>query len=141
MRVLSPETGATVRGPQRIRVEAEEANEIEEVIYLIDGVRVASSDYPPFEVTLDPAELKTKVRNLDSGNHVLTLTVQDKDGNNIPQPETILLAFDSGPDPAETGDGKFQAGETGRESALPVAQSGHGRCGRAGEESCGHHFR
>ncbi|HEX5733768.1 MAG TPA: FHA domain-containing protein [Blastocatellia bacterium] len=124
VRVLSPETGATIRGPQRVRVEAEEISEIEEVIYLIDGVRVASSDYPPFEVTLDPADLRRKVRNLDSGNHVLTVNVQDKDGNNIPQPETILIAFDSGPEPVETIDGKIQDGETGRETSPPVAQSG-----------------
>ncbi|HJQ68313.1 MAG TPA: FHA domain-containing protein [Blastocatellia bacterium] len=117
VRILSPETGATIRGPQRVRIEAEVAEEIEEVIYLIDGVRVASSDYPPFEVTLDPAELKTKVRNLDSGNHVLTVTVQDKDGNNIPQPETILLAFDSGPEPG-------QPVEAVKERPIPVAQPG-----------------
>lgn len=124
VRVLSPETGATIRGPQTIRIEAEEAREIDEVIYLIDGVRVASSDYPPFEVTLDPAELKTKVRNLDSGNHVLTVTVQDKDGNSIPQPETILLAFDSGPESVETGEAASRGGETGNETAIPTAQPG-----------------
>lgn len=124
VRVLSPETGTTIRGPQRIRIEAEDDKEIEEVIYLLDGVRFASADYPPFEVTLDPAELKTKVRNLDSGNHVLTVTVQDKDGNNIPQPDTILLAFDSGPAPEEIGEAKSQGDETGKATVAPIAESG-----------------
>lgn len=94
VRVLSPETGSTIRGPQTIRVEAERAKDIDEVIYLLDGVEFASAEHPPFEVTLDPSHLETKVRNLARGNHVLTITVQDKEGNKIPQPDTILLAFD-----------------------------------------------
>jgi len=77
VRVLSPETGSTIRGPQKIRVEAENSKEIEEVIYLLDGVAFTSADYPPFEATLDPAQLEAKVRNLDSGNHVLTVIVQE----------------------------------------------------------------
>lgn len=124
VRVLSPETGSTIRGPQTIRIEAEEAREIEEVIYMIDGVRFASADYPPFEVTLDPVELKSKVRNLDSGNHVLTVTVQDKDGNNIPQTDTILLAFNTGPAPDNTDDVENQGDDTGKGTVTTGAQSG-----------------
>jgi hypothetical protein len=104
VRVLSPETGATVRGPQVIRVDVEEIKGIDEVIYLLDGVEFASAGDPPFEATLDPAQLQAKVRNLASGNHVLTVTVQDKDGNRTPQPDTILLAFDvagTSPDPGD----------------------------------------
>jgi hypothetical protein len=101
VRVLSPETGATIRGPQTIRIEAESEKDIDEVIYLLDGIEFASAEHPPFEVTLDPAQLDTKVRNLKSGNHVLTVTVQDKEGNKKPQSETVLLAFESKPDAEE----------------------------------------
>lgn len=94
VRVLSPETGSTIRRAQTIRVEIEEVKEIDEVIYLLDGVEFASAGYPPFEATLDPSELQTRVRNLASGNHVLTVTVQDKQGNKTPQPDEVLLAFD-----------------------------------------------
>ena len=124
VRVLSPETGSTIRGPQTIRVEAEEARDIEEVIYMIDGVRFASADYPPFEVTLDPAELKSKVRNLDNGNHVLTVTVQDKEGNNIPQTDTILLAFDTGSVPDGTGGAESPKDVTGKGTVTTGAQPG-----------------
>ncbi len=101
VRVLSPETGATIRGPQTIRIEAESEKDIDEVIYLLDGIEFASAEHPPFEATLDPAQLDTKVRNLKSGNHVLTVTVQDKDGNKKPQSESVLLAFESKPDTEE----------------------------------------
>ena len=101
VRVLSPETGATIRGPQTIRIEAESEKDIDEVIYLLDGIEFAIAEHPPFEVTLDPAQLDAKVRNLKSGNHVLTVTVQDKEGNKKPQSETVLLAFESKPDAEE----------------------------------------
>lgn len=95
VRVLSPETGSTIRGPQTIRIEAESERDIDEVIYMLDGIEFASAEHPPFEALLDPAQLDTKIRNLKSGNHVLTVTVQDKAGNKKPQPETVLLAFES----------------------------------------------
>lgn len=94
IRIISPETGTTIRAAQTIRVEAEEPREIEDVTYLLDGVEFAIAEAPPFEVQLDPAQLSTRVRNLTSGNHVLTATVRDKDGNQQPQADTILLAFE-----------------------------------------------
>ncbi|HKP86577.1 MAG TPA: FHA domain-containing protein [Blastocatellia bacterium] len=124
VRVLSPETGSTIRGPQTIRVEAESPRDIGEITYLLDGVEFASAEHAPFEVTLDPAQLETKVRNLASGNHVLTLTVEDKKGNKKPQSETVLLAFDTS---VATGDGvevKTSGEEAKKESATPGARSG-----------------
>jgi hypothetical protein len=126
IRVLSPETGATIRGAQTIRVDAEAPEEIEEVIYSLDGVRFASADYPPFEVTLDPAELKSKIRNLGSGNHVLTVTVQDKDGNSAAQPDTILLAFDLGAEPVDEEPMKRRAEYAGRVAVAAAGQAGAG---------------
>lgn len=105
VRILSPEAGTTIRGPQTVRIETDGAKDIEEIIYLLDGVEFASAEHPPFEVMLDPAQLESKVRNLESGNHVLTVTVQDKDGTMKPQSETVLLAFDTsgtGAEPIET---------------------------------------
>jgi hypothetical protein len=121
VRVLSPETGSTIRGPQTIRIEADSANDIDEVIYLLDGIEFASAEHPPFEVTLDPAQLGTKVRNLKSGNHVLTVTVQDKDGNKNPQSETVLLAFESKPDTEEV---KGPSDESNKQTLPRNPQSG-----------------
>jgi pSer/pThr/pTyr-binding forkhead associated (FHA) protein/soluble lytic murein transglycosylase-like protein len=122
VRILSPETGSTIRGAQTIRIAAEEPEKIDEVIYLLDGIEFASADFPPFEVTLDPAQLEKKVRNLSSGRHVLTLTVQDKAGKQEPQPDTILLAFEMNEAPVE--EAKKPAGETSGEAGrLPVSES------------------
>jgi len=126
VRVLSPETGSTIRGPQTIRIEAEEPKENDQVIYLLDGVEFASAEYPPFEVTLDPAQLGTKVRNLGSGNHVLTVTVQDKEGNQKPQSDTVLLAFDTSDTPADNRDLKKPGDEPDQKPIMqgtPSSQS------------------
>jgi pSer/pThr/pTyr-binding forkhead associated (FHA) protein len=123
VRVLSPETGSTIRGPQTIRIEAESAKDIEEVFYLLDGIEFASAEHPPFEVTLDPAQLDTKVRNLKSGNHVLTVTVQDKEGNKKPQSETVLLAFESKETAADAGEAKEPSAESNKQVVTQSAQS------------------
>ena len=124
IRVLSPETGSTIRGPQTIRIDAEDAKDIDEVIYLLDGVEFASAARPPFEVTLDPAQLGTKVRNLGSGNHVLMVTVQDKDGNQKPQPDTVLLAFDTSGTPPDGGEIKTSGDRADNRPLRPGAPSG-----------------
>lgn len=118
VRILSPETGSTIRNPQIIRIEAEEPEKIEEVVYLLDGIEFASAGFPPFEVTLDPLQLEKKVRNLTRGNHILTLTVQDKDGNQQPQPDTILLAFDINDAPVNNEEPKKPVEEAGK-TAVP----------------------
>jgi pSer/pThr/pTyr-binding forkhead associated (FHA) protein len=119
VRILSPETGSTIRGAQTIRIAAEEPEKIGEVIYLLDGIEFASAEFPPFEVTLDPLQLEKKVRNLSSGNHVLTLTVEDRQGNQRPQPDTILLAFASSDAAAEEQAIQKPADEIGGEISRP----------------------
>jgi pSer/pThr/pTyr-binding forkhead associated (FHA) protein len=123
VRILSPETGSTIRSAQTIRIEAEQPEKIEEVIYLLDGIEFASAEFPPFEVTLDPLQLEKKVRNLSRGNHVLTLTVQDKEGNQQPQPDTILLAFDINDTPAEDEAAKKPVTEVSKELVIETPRT------------------
>jgi hypothetical protein len=99
VRILVPETGTTIRGAQAIRVETDGASDIEEVIYFLDGVEIASAEYPPFDATLDPSQLNTKLRNVSSGSHILTATIQHRNGKREPQSDTILLAFDMNTEP------------------------------------------
>lgn len=127
IRILLPETGTTIRTVQPIRVEAQGTSNIEEVIYLLDGIEIASSEYPPFDATLDPGQLSTKVRNLASGNHILTATIQHRNGKKEPQSDTILLAFEmntesSGEDHAvESRNGPPNTGTTVPAEAADVA--------------------
>ncbi len=94
-RIVSPQTGTTVKGRETIRVEVENQKKIERIIYLLDGIEIASAQFPPYDVELDPANLSNKVRNLSSSDHILTLTIEDKDGNRKPQPDTVLISFET----------------------------------------------
>ncbi|HAF22537.1 MAG TPA: hypothetical protein DCK93_06420 [Blastocatellia bacterium] len=88
--IVSPQTGTTIKGPIAIRVEAEETECIDRVIYELDGVKVASSEIPPYKAMLDPAELSGL-----AGNHILTVTVEDDKGNRRIQPDEVVLGFES----------------------------------------------
>ena len=92
VRIASPQTGSTIRGPVAIRVQADETKCIERVIYQLDGVEFASADIPPYDAILDPAQ----IAGLSGGNHILSVTVEDEDGNQQLQQETVLLAFNTG---------------------------------------------
>ena len=90
VRIVSPPTGTTMKGPLAIRVEAEETECIDRVIYQLDGVKVASSEIAPYQAMLDPAD----ITGLTPGNHVLTVTVEDDQGNRNIQPEEVVLGFE-----------------------------------------------
>jgi FHA domain/Bacterial Ig domain/Transglycosylase SLT domain len=95
IRIVSPQTGITIHGPVAVQVEVEGAKCIETVTYQIDGTEVAKAETSPYDVTLDPAQL----RSLGRGNHILSVTVEDQNGNKIISPDTVLLAFDGGTAP------------------------------------------
>ena len=93
VRVVSPQTGTTIRRITPVRIEAQGVECIERVIYKIDGVAVAKIESSPYDIVLDPAQM----RGLSGGNHVLTLVVEDEDGNFTVSQDTLLLAFDDAP--------------------------------------------
>ncbi|MFN2532837.1 MAG: FHA domain-containing protein [Pyrinomonadaceae bacterium] len=100
--IVSPQNGTTVHGPIPIRLEVEGTKCIERVVYQIDGVEVASAETNPYDLVLDPARLK----NIGSGNHTLSVAIEDTAGNKNVE-ETLLLAFDaadSGPSPGSAAD-------------------------------------
>lgn len=106
--IESPQTGTTIKGPLSIRVEAEETECIDRVIYELDGVKVASSEIAPYQAMLDPADIS----GLTPGNHILTVTVEDDQGNRRIQPDEVVLGFeiahlqppDSNPSPGSPSD-------------------------------------
>src|SRR5262249_28018280 len=68
------------------------------VTYQIDGNEVAKAETSPYDIVLDPAQLK----GLGGGNHILSVTVEDQDGNKIASPDTVLIAFETSAGGQET---------------------------------------
>lgn len=91
VRILSPQSGETIRGPVTIRAQADETKCIDRVIYQLDGVKVASSEVAPYDAVFDPAD----IQNLSGGNHILTAVVEDLEGTKTSQEETVVLAFEA----------------------------------------------
>ena len=90
VRITSPQSGTVLKSAIPIRVEAEKSECVDRLIYELDGVKVASSETPPYEATLDPADIS----GLTPGNHVLTVTVEDAKGNRTVQPDEVVLGVE-----------------------------------------------
>jgi hypothetical protein len=97
VRIINPQSGTTVKGPISIRVEAENTECVDRLIYQLDGVKVASSEIAPYEATLDPMDIS----GLTPGNHVLTVVVEDDKGNRNVQPDEVILGFENQRKPTE----------------------------------------
>ncbi|MEW6209863.1 MAG: FHA domain-containing protein [Acidobacteriota bacterium] len=121
-RIVSPQTGTTLRGRETVRVEVENQKKIERIIFLLDGVEIASAQFPPYDVEIDPAALSHRVRNLAASDHILTLTIEDKDGNRKPQPETVLLSFET--NQIASGESEPITASTSESDARPAATVG-----------------
>jgi len=122
---VGPQSGTTVKGPIAIRVEADETQCIDRLIYQLDGVKVASSEIAPYQATLDPADIS----GLTPGNHILTVTVEDDKGNRTVQPDEIVLGFegpqsrtsDSGNDQGQSTSGQSDQQNTSQTQTLSAA--------------------
>jgi FHA domain/Bacterial Ig domain len=109
--IVSPQNGTTVKGPIPIRVEAEETQCIDRLIYQLDGVKVASSEIPPYQATLDPEDIS----GLQPGNHVLTVTVEDDRGNRSVQSDEVVLGFTAAQD--KNSDNNTEQGQSGSDQS------------------------
>jgi hypothetical protein len=114
VRIASPQSGATLRGPTAIRVEVKESQCLERVIYQLDGTEVARAETAPYDVILDPARLR-----VSDGNHTLAVSTEDTDGR-ISVAETILLAFESTTSSAEAA--ASPGGDSAVEDTPPTSQ-------------------
>jgi hypothetical protein len=93
VRIVSPQSGTTVRDSVNVHVEVEGGKCIERVIYQLDGKEVASAETQPFDVVLETDALPS---DLSSGRHEFSVVVEDEDGNKKLQEDSIMLAFDVG---------------------------------------------
>jgi hypothetical protein len=91
VRIVNPASGTTISEQIMIRVEVEDQQCIDRLIYEIDGRRLTSTDSPPYEVLLDPLRLQ----DIEPGSHNLSVTVEDKDGKKVLQPGVVLVAFET----------------------------------------------
>ncbi len=79
--ISSPESGAVINRATRISVTAARPGCIKSLSFRLGDQAIASVERPPFDATLDPAELKARFPALASGRHELSVFVEDARGN------------------------------------------------------------
>lgn len=90
--ISKPEPGETITQPVDIEVEAQDTECVARAVFTLDGTEVASTDEQPFTAKLDPKEFPELA---DGFEHNLQIVLIDANGEKIPQPESVQLAFDT----------------------------------------------
>lgn len=91
--ISSPATGTTIHKDEQISLTIKDDRNIERVIYQIDGIEIERVEIAPYTITLNPDKLITKYPQMASGEHILSLIIEDNKGRQIRQSDTLLLAF------------------------------------------------
>src|SRR5205085_2555149 len=68
---------------------------IKRIVYRLDELEFASAERPPYDVTIDPAQLTAKFPSLSSNKHVLSVIVENSGGKKELQSDRVLLSFDA----------------------------------------------
>jgi hypothetical protein len=93
VRIVGVRTGDNIAAPTRIRTDASSTQNILQVTYQLDDVDLARVRVPPYETDLDPGQLANLLPGLSTGNHVLSIVVEDKTGARKLQPDKVILSF------------------------------------------------
>lgn len=91
-KIISPEPGDTITQATEIEVDSENTGCVAQAVFSIDGVEFETTNEEPFTATIDPKEHPDLADGFD---HVLAITLIDKNGEAIFQPAPVLLAFET----------------------------------------------
>ncbi len=90
--IVKPEPGDVIFAATEIEVETANSSCVAKAIFTIDGEEFASTTDAPFTATLDPKEHPDLADGID---HNLGIVLIDENGNVIPQPADVILAFET----------------------------------------------
>ncbi len=126
--IVKPETGDTIYDAAEIEIDLVDGGCVEKAVYLIDGVEFYAADAPPFDAKIDPKEFPDLA---DGFAHNLGVLLLDEKGEQIGQPPSVMLAFETrkvAPPPETnkgtggTDDQPTQATVKGKSVSLPDIQ-------------------
>ncbi len=98
-KIVSPESGDLIIKETEIELDAKNTDCVKRAIFLMDGEVFATSEDAPYTVSLDPKQL---AQYSDGQNHSLKIVFEDIEGNQIVQPDEVLLAFETASTPTPT---------------------------------------
>jgi hypothetical protein len=98
--ILTPEDGITISEETDVKLDVKNENCIERVVFHLDGEEIASVESPPYAISLDPENMG---KFADENSHILTIGLQNRNGDLEIQSEELTLAFS---DDSATGKNK-----------------------------------
>jgi len=90
--ITKPENGDTIGNPTEIEANVQDTGCVAKVVFTIDGTEVASAEKEPYTATIDPKDFPELADGID---HPLQIVLIDLDGKQTPQPNPVLLAFET----------------------------------------------
>jgi pSer/pThr/pTyr-binding forkhead associated (FHA) protein len=118
--IVSPEQGEVLMEPTDVEIDVRNGRCVSRVIYAIHGIEFASSEIPPYGVSVDPNEFPEFADGFD---HELTVILEDDEGNRIPSSEPVLLAFETRAIAKPTPGATVARNDTDSGPAQPRAQA------------------
>jgi hypothetical protein len=94
VKIVSPSAGATISGPVRVQVEAEQPLCVERVSYSLAGTEFARPEAEIFETQLDPGALREKLPDLVEGEYELSISVEALTGRTEAMADSVKLRIE-----------------------------------------------
>jgi len=91
-RIKSPESNDILSKPVEVKLEIQNPQCVDKVVFEIDGKEFASSTEAPYDTTLDPGQFGDLV---DGRNHILRVVLRDKDDKPLASGAEIEVGFET----------------------------------------------
>jgi hypothetical protein len=99
VKIVSPQSGATISEPVKVLVEADQPACVSGVSYSLAGMEFAKPEMEIFETKLDPRALREKLPDLADGDYELSIAVETQTGRMDAEADSIKVRIEF-PDPA-----------------------------------------
>jgi hypothetical protein len=94
VKIVSPAAGATISGPVKILVEAEQPLCLASVGYSLAGTEFARPESEIFETQLDPRKLRENFPDLVAGEYELSISVETQAGRTEAMADSVKLRIE-----------------------------------------------
>lgn len=94
VKIISPIAGATISGPVKVMVEADQPPCVASVSYSIAGLQFAKPEAEIFETDLDPRALREKLPDLADGDYELSIDIETQSGRMVELADSVKLRLE-----------------------------------------------
>jgi hypothetical protein len=94
VKIVSPQSGATISEPVKVVVEADQPPCVSGVSYRLAGMEFARPETEIFETKLDPRALRERLPDLGAGDYELSIAVENQTGRMDAEADSIRVRIE-----------------------------------------------